>query len=267
MKLSLDPNRFDGRKPAFIRRFAGIVDEYAGDYHRAEVHGIDRIPEGPALYVGNHNGGLLAMDMFLAFARVALERPIEDVPFALAHSVIVRMPGFNQLLVSLGAVEASRENAEQAFRQGYKVLVYPGGDLESFRPFTERHQVKFGRRRGWVRLAIRNGVPIVPLAAAGAHSTAIVLSDGQWIARALKLDEWLRLKVWPLMLTIPWGLTLGPSPPYFPLPVKIAIEFLEPMSFDRTGEEAANDDAYVDTCAYRVESRLQQAIERLNTSR
>lgn len=264
MTLSLDPNRLDGRSPTLIRRLAEVVDEYAGVYHRAEIHGVDRIPEGPALYVGNHNGGLLAIDMFLAFARVALERPIEDVPFGLAHSVIVRMPGFNQVLVSLGALEASRENAERAFRQGYKVLVYPGGDIESFRPFTERHRVKFGRRRGWVRLAIRNGVPIVPLAAAGAHSTAIVLTDGQWIADALNLDEWLRLEVWPLMLTIPWGLTVGPSPPYFPLPVKIATEFLEPMSFDRTGEEAANDDAYVDTCAYRVESRLQQAIDRLN---
>ncbi len=263
MSLFLDPNRFDGRNPELIRRAARLVDTVAARYHRAEVAGLERIPEGPALYVGNHNGGLLSIDMFLAFARVALERPIEDVPFGLAHSLIIRLPGFNQVLVSLGAVEASWTNAERAFEHGHKVLVYPGGDIEAFRPFRERHEVKFGGRRGWIRLALRSGVPIVPLAAAGAHATAVVLDDGRWLAEALHLDELLRMEVWPLMLTIPWGLTVGPSPPYVPLPVKIALEFLEPVTFERTGSEAADDDAYVDTCAYRVEARLERAIDRM----
>lgn len=261
--MGFDPNRFDQRDGELIRGLAEVVDTVGAYYHRTEIGGTERIPEGPALYVGNHNGGLLSIDTFLAFARVVLERGVEHAPFGLTHSVIVRFPGLNQILVPLGAVEASRENAERAFERGYKVLVYPGGDIEALRPYRERNLVKFGGRRGWIRLALRTGVPIVPLAAAGAHRTMYILDDGAWLARELGLDELLRVKVWPVMLSIPWGLTVGPSPPYIPFPVKIAIEFLEPIEFDRTGPEAASDDAYVDACAYRVESHIQAAVDRM----
>lgn len=261
--MALDPNRFDQRDGELIRGLAEIVDRFGRTYHRSVIRGTDRIPGGPALYVGNHNGGLLTVDTFLSFARVVVERGVEHTPFGLTHSVIVHFPGFKHILVPLGAVEASWRNAERAFELGHKVLVYPGGDIEALRPYRERNQVKFGGRRGWIRLALKNGVPIVPVAAAGAHRTAIILDDGEWIARALNLDELLRVEVWPVMLSIPWGLTIGPSPPYIPLPVKIAIEFLEPVEFDRTGEAAASDDAYVDACAHRVESNIQTAVDRM----
>ena len=73
------------------------------------------------------------------------------------------------------------------------------------RPWKERHQVKFAGRTGYIKLAMSAGVPIVPLVASGAQSTFYVISDNQWLAKTLRLDKMLRLKVLPLMLTFPWG--------------------------------------------------------------
>lgn len=262
-KLSFDPNDLSQRNEPVMRLLATLVRRVVRPYHRAEVEGIERIPDGAALYVGNHNGGLLSIDTFIAFSEVLLERGLPATPYALAHSVIIRVPGINHSIVPLGAVEASWENAERLLAEGHKVLVYPGGDIEAFRPFSERHQVKFGGRRGWIRLALRNDVPVVPVAAAGAHATLIIIDDQPGLAGLLGLHRLFRTDVWPLTFSIPWGLTFGPAPPYIPLPVKIAIEFLEPVSFERTGPEAAEDDAYVDTCAYRVEAKIQGAIDRM----
>ena len=260
MYRSYDPDRIGQRDEAHLEALARFIDGVVRPYHRATIEGLDRIPEGAALYVGNHNGGFLSVDTFIAFSRVFLERGLEDVPYALAHSVALRIP---VIVVPLGAIDASRDNAFRLLESGAKALAYPGGVREALRPFSERHRVKFSGHRGFVRVALEADVPLVPVVAAGAHSTFVVLGDAHVLARLLGLDERLRMSVWPIVWTIPWGITIGPSPPYLPLPTKIAIEFLEPIAFERSGPEAADDDAYVETCARHVEVRMQRALDRL----
>lgn len=267
MLETYDPNVIHERDEERLETLADLAHTVLGRWHRATVEGVERIPDEPALYVGNHNGGLLSVDTFIAFAEVIRERGVGHAPYALAHSTAVRMPLVNQFLVPLGAVEASRENALRLLESGRQTLVYPGGDLESMRPVTERHQIKFGPRRGYIRLALEADVPIVPLVAAGAHTTFLVLGDAYWIAEVLGLDEKLRVDVWPVTLSIPWGLTVGPAPPYLPFPTKMAIEFMNPIAFERTGPEAAADDAYVEACARRVEERMQTTLDRLVETR
>ena len=75
------------------------------------------------------------------------------------------------------------------------------------------------------------------------------------------------MKVWPLTLSIPWGVTLGPAPPHFPLPSRILLEVLEPIAFERTGPDAANDTDYVAECAALVETRMQTALDQLEAVR
>ncbi|MFP4599093.1 MAG: 1-acyl-sn-glycerol-3-phosphate acyltransferase [Persicimonas sp.] len=261
--MPYDPNRFDQRNERLIELGAQFVERCVVPYHRATIRGVERIPSGPALYVGNHSGALLSIDTFIAFARVFARRGLDDLPFGLAHSVAVRAPLLNQILVPLGAVEASHDNLERAFDAGKKVLVYPGGDIDSMRPFRHRNRVKFGGRTGFMRAALRHRVPIVPLVAAGAHGTLIIIDDLPWLAKLLGVDERFRIEVWPLALSIPWGVTLGPTPPYFPLPAKIDLEFLEPITFEHTGPEAADDPAYVASCARRVRNKMQLAMDRL----
>jgi 1-acyl-sn-glycerol-3-phosphate acyltransferase len=136
------------------------------------------------------------------------------------------------------------------------------------RSFVDRNRIIFGGRTGYVRLALSARVPLVPVVAAGAHSTLIILNDGRWLATAIGAPRLFRTRVWPIALSVPWGLTIGPSPPpYLPLPARILVEVLEPVRFEREGDDAANDPSYVRRCADEVERAMQAALVRLAARR
>lgn len=261
-----DVDSLANRQPAAIERAVGWVEKTLVPYHRATVRGLDRIPGGPGLYVGNHNSFTYTPDMFIFGAALFRQRGMVDVPYGLAHSFILRMPWFNRLICPLGAIRACRENGLRVLQAGGKVLVYPGGDVDALRPFRHRGRVIFGGRQGYMRLALEAGVPIIPVVAAGAHATFIVIDDLRWLARLLGADRRLRIKVWPLTLSLPWGLTLGPPPPHLPFPSRIRVEVLEPISFARHGAEAAADPDWVTACCARVEGEMQAALTRLEAS-
>jgi 1-acyl-sn-glycerol-3-phosphate acyltransferase len=262
-----DIDRVDNRVPARIEWLARWLGPPLSRYFRAEVRGLDRIPDGAALYVGNHNAGLLTPDSFLFGAAVARERGVADVPFGLGHEVAISLPIVHQVIVPLGAVRASHETAHELFERGHKVIVYPGGDIDAMRPFPDRHRIRFGGRRGYVRLALREGVPILPVVAAGAHEALVILTDGAPLARLVGLDRMLRIGVCPVSLCLPWGLWIGPPLLYWPWPTRILIEILPPIRFERVGSAAAADEAYVAACADRVEGAMQAALDRLAEER
>ena len=247
------------RNEALMRRYASLVVPPIARWHRAEVTGLERIPQGPALYVGNHSGALLSIDTFIWGARVCLDLGVEHVPYGLAHELALNLPLVNQLLVPLGGVRASHENAAALFEAGKKLLVYPGGDVDTLRPWRERDTIKFDGRAGFIKLAMRHRIPIIPVVTQGAHSTMMILHDFPQLARALHLNERIRLSRWPLMLTFPWGITFGPSPPYIPFPTKIRTEFLEPVWLDF--EQA--DPGYPQDASRRLRWKMESALRQL----
>lgn len=257
----------DQRDPARVATFVDLVDRVIAPYHRAEVRGAARVPRGAALVVGNHNAGAWTADMYLLGAALYHESGLDGTPYGLAHEVVLDLPVVGAILRPLGAVRASHDNARRLFERGRRVLVYPGGDVDAMRPWRDRDRIVFGGRKGYVRLALRCGVPIAPVVAAGAHETFVVIDDLPWLARALRADRWLRVKVWPLTLCLPWGVTLGPLVPYLPFPSRILVEFLEPIRFGRSGEAAASDEAYVARCDARVREAMQAALTRLARER
>ncbi len=267
MLTTYDIDRLDNRDPDLIARSIERLTPFMEAWFRPVVRGIERIPDGAALYVGNHNGGLLSADTFVWAAAAYRAHGIDAVPYGLGHEVGIQIPGLHQVLVPLGAVRASHDNGRRLFAEGRKVLVYPGGDLDSMRSFRDRHRIIFGPRRGYVRLAVRGGVPIVPVVAVGAHSTFVVFDDGRWLARALGLRRLFRLEVWPITFSLPWGFFVGVGPPYFPLPTRIFVEIMEPIQFDREGEEAASDAEYVEQCHTHVLSSMQATMDRLVAER
>jgi len=259
---SLD-NRSEERVEAMVRR----VEPMLQAFFRPVVRGVDRVPRGSALYVANHNGASMTPDTFIMGAALYREHGMDALPYGLAHEVAMQLPAVHQFFVPLGAVRASHANAHRLFAEGKKALVYPGGDLDSMRSFRHRDRVVFGPRRGYIRLALREGTPIVPVVSSGAHSVLLTLDDGRWLARALGLKRLVRTEVWPIALSIPWGLTVGPTPPYIPFPTQIFVEFLEPVHFERTGPEAAEDSAYVEACHERVHGAMESALKRLSQER
>lgn len=235
-------------------------------WFRPEVRGLERIPEGGALYVSNHSGGFMTPDTWIFTITLLRERGIDEVPYALAHQVVMEAPGTNQMLTPMGALAANPENAHRVFESGRKVLVYPGGDLDAFRPSRNRNRVVFGARRGYVRLALSEGVPIIPVVSAGGHDGWWVLSDGRWLSRLLHTHRFLRTDVLPITVSLPWGLMVG-APPYLPVPTQVLVEVLEPIYFERHGPEAASDDAYVEACHWRVLETMQRALDDLAEER
>ncbi len=249
------------RDPAAIARAARRVRRLLVPYHRARVHGLEHIPSGAALYVGNHNGGFYTGDTYLFGAAVFHARGLADTPWTMTHDLGIALLG--RWLRPLGAVPADPATAAALLARGDKVLAYPGGDADGARAWSDRHRVIFDGRVGHARLAVACGVPVIPVAAAGAHNTAVVLYDGAAVARLLRTRRWLRLTRWPLMLSLPWGLSFAPAVPYLPLPARITIAVGTPLHFDRHGPDAAADDAYVRACAGRVQAALQALLDDL----
>lgn len=251
----------DQRDADYIREQLPGLWLLASLYFRADVRGLDRIPtKGSVLLVGNHSGGNLPPDTFvftLAFCSYfGVERPF----YQLAHNLVVSMPGLGSLR-KFGTVAANHDNAGLALKSGAALLVYPGGDYEVFRPSWKRHEVDFGGRKGYVKLAREAGVPIVPIASVGGQEAALFLDRGQWLARLLRVDRIARLKSVPILLAPPWGIAISDMVPRLPLPTKIAIEVQEPIAAE---DIAGSDD---DAINARVLASLQAGVDRLAAER
>jgi 1-acyl-sn-glycerol-3-phosphate acyltransferase len=253
----------DDRDPDYIRETMAGAWLLASLYFRADVRGLEKIPaEGPVLLVGNHSGGNVTPDttvFTLAFvAYFGAERRF----YQLAHNLVVSMPGLGWLR-KYGTVAASPKNADLALKQGAALLVYPGGDYEVHRPSWETAKVDFDGRKGWIRLALQNDVPIVPVVSLGGQETALFLSRGERLSRLLRLDKMFRLKVLPISIAPPWGLNIGDMAGHLPLPAKIRVRVLDPVHLrEEFGQEPDLDEVYD-----HVLSRMQASLDHMARDR
>jgi 1-acyl-sn-glycerol-3-phosphate acyltransferase len=227
-------------------------------YHRVEVRGTELLPDSGALIVGNHSGGIIAMDVpIIATAywkRFGIAHPLR----VLAHDILMFGPQ-GDLMRSLGFVNATRENALAALREGGATIVFPGGDYDVYRPTAKRNVIDFAGRTGYVRTAIEAGVPIVPVVSIGGQESQLVLSRGEALAKLMPITKLFRSKYVPVAVGFPWGISLG-IPPNLPLPTKIVTQFLEPID----PADHGNDVAAVDEL---VRTRMQTALDALAASR
>jgi 1-acyl-sn-glycerol-3-phosphate acyltransferase len=235
----------DERDPDFIRERLPLLWLLSSLWFRGEVRGLGNVPEtGPVLLVGNHSGGNMTPDTTVFTLAFNTYFGVERAFFQLAHNLVLSMPALAQLR-KFGTVAASPANARKALEAGAALLVYPGGDYEVHRPSWKRNQVDFGRRKGFIRLALEQNVPIVPVVAIGGQETALFLTRGERLAKALALDRMFRLKVLPISLALPWGINLGDMLGHFPLPAKITIETLPAIDLrEEFGPQPDVDEVY-----------------------
>jgi 1-acyl-sn-glycerol-3-phosphate acyltransferase len=247
------------RDPALVTLICDLFRILGDHYFRLRIEGIDRVPaHGPVLLVGNHSGGLLPSEGFFTILAIHDRFGPERAVHALAHDFLFEDPILRKYAGKLGALRAGHGSARHAFAAGHGVLVYPGSDLDTFRPFRDRNRVVLGGRTGFIELALREQVPIVPVVTAGTHEQMIVVSRGDRLARLVGAHRWARTEVLPLIVAIPWGLAPG-FVPYLPLPAQTTQVFLPPMQWPRGADRNA--------CYREVEAAMQAAMDRITRGR
>ncbi len=257
---AFDPDRLDGRDPEVIRALLPVARALCDRYFRLRVEGTEHIADGPALYVGNHNNGIAGPESLCTLVTLWETRGPQRPLYALAHDFAMRhLTPFGRALQPFGALRASPDNGRRALGMGAPVLVYPGGDLEAYRHFRRRDEVVLGDRAGFVRLAQETGTSIVPVVAEGAHRSALIVLEGREFARRIGLKRWARLECFPVALTLPWGVAVGPWLPYLPLPGSVRLRFLPPVRV------ALGDDP-VAVCR-GVQSTMQKALGEMAAQR
>jgi 1-acyl-sn-glycerol-3-phosphate acyltransferase len=251
------------RDPRFIRETLPTYSRLAQIYFRPKVRGLEQIPaEGPVLLVGNHSGGTLIADTF-AFAYGFYNHFGPDRLFyQLAHDLVFRVPGLATLR-RYGTIPANHANATAALAKGAALLVYPGGDHETYRPSWHSGEIDFGHRSGFVRLALAADVPIVPVVAIGGQETALFLTRGERLAHLLALDRLLRLKVVPIQIAPPFGVTVLDLPGRVPLPSQITIQVLPRIDLRRRFGPDPDEEAVY----HAVTAMMQEVLDELSAER
>ncbi len=267
---TLDGWSLEQRDPEFIKFLMPLFEWFYKYYFRVQTDGWHHIPENEqVLLVGSHNGGTAAPDMIMMmydwFSRFGVDR----LAYGLMHRYAWQLnPELAGVGAKLGAIKAHPKMAFAAFQRGASVLVYPGGQYDMFRPHSQRDRIYFAGQKGFIKLALRQQVPIIPVISVGAHDTLIVLGDYYEQAKQIQQDlgiPWLYgidPGVFPIYLGLPWGIAFGPLP-NFPLPVQIHTRICSPVVFDRYGRNAATDRQYVDACYRLVCTQMQQELDRL----
>lgn len=211
--------------------------------HRYRVHGLEHVPtDAPALLVSHHS--FASFDMFLLCKRI-FERDGRIVR-GLTDHMVFKIPLMRDLFATLGVVDGTQDNGVRLLASGQLAACMPGGALEWSRASRLRRQLRWSDHRGYARLAVRAGVPIVPTACPAADDLYYVAVDGWTAGRALQ--RVLRTKrVYPLPLV----LGLGP----FPFPVPLTQYVGEPLWPLAEGDEEER--------VAELDSRVRRAIEGL----
>ncbi len=255
------------RDPELISALLDLWRGLGRYYYRFHAEGVENLPaRGPVLLVGNHNGGFLPSEGFFTALAIHDHFGADRAMYALAHDFLFEDPTLRRYAGRLGMLRAGHESAHHAFASGGCVLVYPGSDMDTFRPFRDRNRIVLNGRKGFLKLALREGVPIVPVVCAGAHEQMIVLARGERLARLVHAHRWARSEVLPLMLAMPWGITSG-FVPYLPLPAQISLAFLPPMRWPELAAASAEQPTVLERCYREVETAMQRELDRLTRDR
>jgi 1-acyl-sn-glycerol-3-phosphate acyltransferase len=240
--LGFDPWGFS---PSEAARYYPLAD-LLFDYFRTEVHGIENVPEGRVLLVPNHAGQLPLDGVVIGTACMRHANPPRLVR-AMVERWFSKVPYVGEALTRVGAVLGDPTNCVNLLEDDQAILVFPEGIGGSGKTFQERYKLKpFGR--GFMRIALRTGAPIVPVAVIGSEESIPSVHNLAPLARLLGLPYFPVSPFLPLL-----GLLA-----YFPLPVKFSVYFGEPMHFTGPWDD---EDAVIEEKVAQVQARVQQMID------
>lgn len=240
-----------GMDPAFMACLRPFFEFLYSVYFRVEARGVDRVPAaGPAILVANH-AGALPYDGVMIHLAVFNEHPWKRTVRFLVEDFVFQTPLLGGFVRKAGGVRACHENATALIRKGELIVVFPEGTKGVGKCYDERYRLRRFGRGGFIRLAMRTGAPIVPVAVIGSEEIHPII----WKSRALAKP--LGIPFIPFTPTFPW---LGPLG-LVPLPSKWRIVFGKPVPFDRFAAADAEREPLVMRHAKRIRDTIQQTID------
>jgi len=240
-----------GMDDVVVRRARPLLDFLYDTYWRVDAQGLENLPlEGPCLMVANRSG-LLPYDGLMVSHAVSRNHPRAELPRFFVADWLITLPFVQPYLARLGGVRACRENAERLLGAGRQVVVFPEGVKGAAKVFRERYQLKRFGRGGVVRVALDQGVPLIPVGVVGAEEAHPILFRWNAPGRALGLP------FLPVTPTFPW---LGPLGT-LPLPTKWVIRFGEPISIEHLDADAVTDELLISRLTEETRSRIQTLVD------
>ena len=247
-----------GRDPVYASRLEPALDFLYRRYFRTRCEGIENVPSGGrAILVANHSGAL-PYDALMLMRAVDREHPAHRQVRPLLEDEVFHFPYLGTFLNRLGGVRACPENAEKLLEEDQVVAVFPEGIQGIGKLYRERYRLQRFGRGGFVKLALRTGSPIVPVAVVGAEEATPMLAKITWLARLLGMPHL------PVTPTFP---LLGPAG-LLPLPSKWLVRFGEPIDLGaEAGPADAEDRLLVARLADSVRTKVSDMIQDLLAKR
>lgn len=254
-----------GPDEATMQRQKYFWNTLVDHWFRMEFDGWENLPEPPVLLIGIHSGAPFVWDAWTVGVQWWRRFGEDRLLHGTAHDALMAIPLIGRYFRAMGVLPAAPDSISTALAEGRDVALWPGGEVDSLRPWSERDRANLAGRTGFVKMAIRAGVPIVPIATVGGADAMPVLIRGDRLARTLGLDKVFRLKVFPMAVSLPWGIAPA-ALPQFPLPAKIRTRLMPPVEVDHDPARA-DDDEYVQAKYREVQDTIQAGMDSLARKR
>lgn len=256
-----------------------------------KVLGIEKLKSKQYLCVANHNIGVL-VEGFTLLNAWQKHFNNSQVCYAMAHPFFFNFPGVGYVMKRLGCIPASYEASQIVIKNKDSVLVFPGGNYEAIRSYFDRELCDFKQRKGWLKIALRNNLEIVPISIVGSHSVNPVFYRSKFLSYFLILPIVFRIKWFPISLAqivyatvsaylcsffLPlWAVILVSYFAYMfaflipILPGRIQMKINDPIdisSLNTSGlplSELSNDPLFLQKCYDHVTSVIQSGMDTLN---
>ncbi len=214
-------------------------------WFRAQTRGIENIPKGRVLLVGNH-AGQIAIDAVMVGTAMILEGEPPRVPRGLGEFWLPRLPWFNIYMDRMGGVVGTPKNCVDLLHHGEAVSVFPEGVRGVNKLYKDRYKLqRFGL--GFMRLALETDTPIVPVGIVGSEEQAIAIANLRPLAKLLNMPNFPITLTWPLLG--PLGL--------IPFPSRYYIYFGAPIHFSGSPDE---DDLHIEEKVDEVKKQIGRLI-------
>ena len=232
---------------ALARRVYDPMYKY---WFRAQWEGLEHIPrEGGALLVANHAGAIPAdAPVIMHGIEQELRRPV----YGLAENLFRAIPVVGTMWSRLGGVPAHPDNAFRLLHDDHQlVLVFPEGTKGTGKTYRDRYKLHRFGRAGFVEIAMRSGVPVIPIAVVGNEEAMPIMFKSRRIAALLNI---------PYTPVTANMLAFGPLGAGIYFPAKFRIRVLPPVNFGVTSDQERYPRAQVMDEAERIRDTIQDAL-------